>query len=64
VLWGEQDPYLGSEWAEPLHQWVPDLRVERLPDAGHWPQIDQQERVNSLLLDFLQGSATSGERTN
>jgi pimeloyl-ACP methyl ester carboxylesterase len=54
VIWGEQDPYLGAEWAEPDRRWVPDLRMERLPDAGHWPQIDQRERVNSMLVGFLQ----------
>ncbi len=54
VIWGEQDPYLGSEWAEPLPRWVPNLRMERLPDVGHWPHIDQPDRVNSMLLDFLE----------
>jgi hypothetical protein len=54
VIWGEQDPYLGAEWAEPDRHWVPKLRMERLSDAGHWPQIDQPERVNSILQDFLQ----------
>lgn len=57
VIWGDHDPYLGAEWAEPDRHWVPDLRIERLPDAGHWPQIDQPERVNSMLLDFLQHRA-------
>lgn len=57
VIWGEQDPYLGAEWAEPDRRWVPDLRMERLPDAGHWPQIDRPERVNSVLVDFLQQGA-------
>jgi epoxide hydrolase 4 len=53
VIWGERDPYLGSELAEPARSWVPNLRVERLPDASHWVQIDRPERTNQLLLDFL-----------
>ena len=28
-------------------------RYERIEDAGHWLQLDAQERVNELLLDFL-----------
>jgi epoxide hydrolase 4 len=32
---------------------VPNVRVERLLDASHWVQLDQSERVNALLLDFL-----------
>ena len=36
-----------------LEQWVPDIRVERIPGASHWVQIDAAERVNELLIDFL-----------
>ena len=53
VVWGERDPYLGAELAEPDPALVPDVRVERLPEASHWVQNDQPERVNALLLDFL-----------
>jgi pimeloyl-ACP methyl ester carboxylesterase len=53
VIWGERDRYLGSELAEPDRRLVPNVRVERLPDASHWVQVDQPERVNTLLLDFL-----------
>jgi pimeloyl-ACP methyl ester carboxylesterase len=53
VIWGERDRYLGRELAEPPPRWVPNVRVERLPDASHWVQIDQPERVNALLLGFL-----------
>ncbi|MFJ3586723.1 alpha/beta fold hydrolase [Streptomyces sp. NPDC090127] len=28
-------------------------RYERVENAGHWLQLDQPERVNTLLLDFL-----------
>lgn len=53
VIWGERDRYLGSELAEPDRRLVPNARVERLPDASHWVNADQPERVNALLLDFL-----------
>jgi pimeloyl-ACP methyl ester carboxylesterase len=32
---------------------VPDLRLHRLEDAGHWLQSEKAETVNALLLDFL-----------
>lgn len=54
VIWGEQDRALGSELAEPDPEWVPNARVERIPDASHWVQMDAPERVNRLLLDFLE----------
>jgi epoxide hydrolase 4 len=53
VIWGEQDPHLGRELADPPRRWVPNARVERLPDASHWVHMDRPERVNRLLLDFL-----------
>ena len=28
-------------------------RYERVEDASHWMQLDQPERVNALLVDFL-----------
>lgn len=55
VIWGERDRYLGPELAQPDRRWVPNARIERLPNASHWVQHDQPERVNELLLGFLQG---------
>ena len=53
VIWGQGDRYLGPKLAEPHHEDVPDLRIERLPDASHWVHHDEAERVNELLVDFL-----------
>jgi pimeloyl-ACP methyl ester carboxylesterase len=54
VIWGERDRHLGSELAEPHRADVPGLvRVARLPDASHWVQHDEPERVSGLLIDFF-----------
>ena len=53
LIWGEQDPYLSIRLTRDLERWVPDLRVERIPEASHWVQADAPERVNSLINDFL-----------
>ena len=53
VIWGERDRYLGRELAEPPAQWVSDVRVERIPDAGHWVHCDRPARVNEMLVEFL-----------
>jgi pimeloyl-ACP methyl ester carboxylesterase len=53
VIWGERDRYLEAGLADPPRRWVPNARVERLPDASHWVQLDRPERVNALLLEFL-----------
>jgi pimeloyl-ACP methyl ester carboxylesterase len=57
VIWGDQDRYLGPELAEPDPAWVPDVRVERIPQASHWVQADAPERVNQLMVEFLQPSS-------
>ncbi|HEV3263351.1 MAG TPA: alpha/beta fold hydrolase [Gemmataceae bacterium] len=54
LIWGERDRYLGVGFTEHLDPWVPGIRVERLADASHWVQNDVPERVNRLLIDFLQ----------
>jgi pimeloyl-ACP methyl ester carboxylesterase len=54
VIWGDQDRYLGRELAEPDRTWVPEVRVERIAEASHWVQADAPERVNQLMMDFLQ----------
>ena len=53
VVWGEQDRALGTELLDGFEDFVPGLRVERLPEASHWVQADEPDRVTDLLLDFL-----------
>jgi epoxide hydrolase 4 len=54
VIWGERDRYLGAELAEPDPEDVPNLeRVVRLPEASHWVQHDEPERVTELLREFF-----------
>ena len=52
----EQDVALGIELTTGLAQWVDNLQIRHLPDSGHWVQQEQPEKVNSLMLEFLQGS--------
>jgi pimeloyl-ACP methyl ester carboxylesterase len=58
VIWGERDRYLGAELAEPDRADVPKLeRVVRLPEASHWVQHDEPDRVAELLVEFFAGEA-------
>jgi pimeloyl-ACP methyl ester carboxylesterase len=57
LIWGERDRYLGIRLTEGLEQWVPNLRIERLPNASHWVQNDLPDRVNELLVEFLRRPA-------
>jgi epoxide hydrolase 4 len=53
VIWGERDKFLGRELAAPPARLVPNARVEYLPGASHWVQLDEPEKVNALLAGFL-----------
>ncbi len=53
VLWADDDKALGPELLDGMHDVVADLRILRIPDASHWVQQDQPERVNKAILGFL-----------
>ena len=55
LVWGEKDPHLVVRLTEGLEEWVPGIRVERIPEASHWVAADEPERVNRLLAGFLGG---------
>ena len=50
VIWGDKDPYtqprLGDYYKRALGG---DVRVEHLPDAGHWPWLDRPEVIDKTV---------------
>lgn len=56
LVWGERDPVFIRATTEAFGEWVPDLRVERIPEAGHFVQNDAAEKVNALLIAFLRAT--------
>jgi hypothetical protein len=53
VIWGRHDPYLPVTLAGRQREAFPSARVEVLDDSGHWPFIDDPERTERLVLEFL-----------
>ena len=53
VIWGEQDTALTVHNLDGLDEFVPDLRIERIPDGSHWVINEQPDRVNALIRDFI-----------
>jgi pimeloyl-ACP methyl ester carboxylesterase len=52
VLWGEDDPWLAPEVGETYAASLPSASLERIPNARHWPWLDQPsviERAASFL---------------
>jgi pimeloyl-ACP methyl ester carboxylesterase len=63
VVWGEQDPYLPSAYAERQRDFFPRAELHVLPGLGHWPFIDDPEAVESVVLPFLKAQ-TEAKRSS
>jgi len=59
VIWGEQDTALTTHNLDGLERYVPELRIERIPEASHWVPADVPERVSRLMIEFFRGAATT-----
>jgi pimeloyl-ACP methyl ester carboxylesterase len=59
VIWGEEDAYLPSSYAERQREAFPSADVHVLPASGHWPFADAPDTVERLLSRFLAGLPTS-----
>ena len=54
VLHGARDGCIGAELVPPMRDYFPaGLRVEIVPDAGHFVHQERPDVVNRLVLDFL-----------
>ena len=53
VIWGERDAALHPVLLEGLDRMVPDLRIERLPQATHWLVHEEPQRIVAWMRDFL-----------
>jgi pimeloyl-ACP methyl ester carboxylesterase len=53
VVWGREDQVIPVRHASNAAALAPDVRVEVLPDAGHFPHKTHPERFVRLLDDFI-----------
>ncbi len=53
VLWGDRDKALLPELLDGLARWVPQLHIERVPEATHWIVHEQPGRVAELITSLL-----------
>jgi pimeloyl-ACP methyl ester carboxylesterase len=52
VAWGRRDPVAVMAIAEKLARGTPGARIETWDDLGHWPQVEDPERVVATVTAF------------
>jgi pimeloyl-ACP methyl ester carboxylesterase len=60
ILWGKQDALLDPADAAVLDRVIPNSRAVLIEECGHIPQVEQPERFNQLVRDFLTGKDAAG----
>ncbi len=53
VVWGMQDPWLDFQEVETLSSTCQQMQINRLPEAGHYPQEHWSGQISDLVLPFL-----------
>ena len=53
VIWGETDEALTTYNLDGLDEFIPDLKIERIPEGSHWIINEQPDKVNRMIRDFL-----------
>lgn len=53
ILWGMQDPALGSEMVEPSLAYCDHGEAVRLAELTHWLQHEDPRRIGDLLTEFF-----------
>lgn len=54
VLWGACDPVLPAAWIDRLAEFFTDLRVEVLPQAGHFVHLECPDRAADDIAAFFE----------
>jgi pimeloyl-ACP methyl ester carboxylesterase len=57
LAWGMRDPVATPCVLSGLRELRPAARVTQLPEAGHYPQIEQPETIAALVEELAAGRA-------
>jgi len=52
VIWGENDGIVTPDYGRKLSRSLPDARFEPISQAGHYPQLEQPDRVADAIERF------------
>jgi len=53
ILWGQRDAFLLPEMAQESLRYCTDAELISFPDASHWLQHEEPDRVSHFLIEFF-----------
>ncbi|KZE38991.1 2-hydroxy-6-ketonona-2,4-dienedioic acid hydrolase [Bhargavaea cecembensis] len=53
LAWTDHDPTSTVEEAKPIQDMIPGSELTVIKDAGHWPQWEQIDAFNQVIIDFF-----------
>ncbi|WP_367888745.1 alpha/beta fold hydrolase [Alteribacillus bidgolensis] len=53
LAWTDHDPTSTVEAAKPIQEMIPGSKLTVIENAGHWPQWEQVDAFNKVLIDFF-----------
>lgn len=53
MITASHDRVLKPRYADRMHEWIPNLRVEQVENSSHWTQQEHPDEVNRLMIDYL-----------
>ncbi|HEX6248664.1 MAG TPA: alpha/beta hydrolase [Nocardioidaceae bacterium] len=53
IVWGAKDPYVPVSYADRQREAFPSAEIHLLEDSGHWPMVDNPDRVREIVVPFL-----------
>lgn len=56
IVRGERDLYLSPEIANRLHREIPSSKLVKVPDGGHFIQLDEPQLLAATILEHIQES--------
>jgi pimeloyl-ACP methyl ester carboxylesterase len=56
IVWGDRDPIIPIKHGRRAHRAIRHSRMVEVPDAGHWPQLDQPQLVARELVDCIEST--------
>jgi pimeloyl-ACP methyl ester carboxylesterase len=56
IVWGRRDPIIPVHHAGAAQRGMPGSRLEVFDSAGHFPQLDEPDRLADTLADFIENT--------